>query len=253
MPFWLHALLPPLPLLGEWLSLQHSRALRDRIFNTEFGFYELGTVVLAALAAFAIIGTLKREKSSLSKSTRVFLNLFVLGAIYFAGEEISWGQTFFQWETPTGFASLNKQHETNLHNLESQYFSNKLPRNLLILASILITLRSAYLWFRSKWSPWPAAKASGILMPTAVCTVAAMGVWIPPIPRSVGIPFLPERGETQEFYIAMMLAVYAGSLFLRTSAARRPAASQIEASPPQQSVPSPMAGELASAAADGEN
>ena len=34
------------------------------------------------------------------------------------GEEISWGQRMFGWETPEPIAGLNAQGETNLHNLQ---------------------------------------------------------------------------------------------------------------------------------------
>ena len=33
------------------------------------------------------------------------------------GEEISWGQNIWSWQTPTWLASQNAQDETNLHNL----------------------------------------------------------------------------------------------------------------------------------------
>lgn len=45
---------------------------------------------------------------------------FGLLAIFFLvvfGEEISWGQRIFGWETPETLGTLNRQNETNLHNL----------------------------------------------------------------------------------------------------------------------------------------
>ena len=38
--------------------------------------------------------------------------------IFAAGEEISWGQRIFGWQTGEAMASLNSQGETNLHNLQ---------------------------------------------------------------------------------------------------------------------------------------
>lgn len=45
-----------------------------------------------------------------------FLALAVLMFVYF-GEEISWGQRIFGWETPAALKELNAQRETNIHNL----------------------------------------------------------------------------------------------------------------------------------------
>ncbi len=39
-----------------------------------------------------------------------------LGSLYIAGEEMSWGQHFFHWNTPEYWAEVNRQQETNLHN-----------------------------------------------------------------------------------------------------------------------------------------
>jgi drug/metabolite transporter (DMT)-like permease len=48
------------------------------------------------------------------------LVLFLLLAavmIFVTGEEISWGQRIFGWETPAELAEINKQDETTLHNI----------------------------------------------------------------------------------------------------------------------------------------
>ena len=39
-----------------------------------------------------------------------------LSCLYIAGEEMSWGQHFFHWNTPEYWAEVNRQEETNLHN-----------------------------------------------------------------------------------------------------------------------------------------
>ena len=47
------------------------------------------------------------------------LTVTIIGALsclYIAGEEMSWGQHFFHWNTPEYWAELNRQEETNLHN-----------------------------------------------------------------------------------------------------------------------------------------
>jgi hypothetical protein len=53
----------------------------------------------------------------------VFVLLFLFGA----GEEISWGQRVFGFQTPESLTSINRQNELTLHNLEiidsGQFFS----------------------------------------------------------------------------------------------------------------------------------
>jgi hypothetical protein len=40
-----------------------------------------------------------------------------LGALFVAGEEISWGQRIFGWGTPEALDTINHQGETNVHNI----------------------------------------------------------------------------------------------------------------------------------------
>jgi hypothetical protein len=62
----------------------------------------------------------------LPKNAKVWLLMWALACIYFAGEEASWGQWYFHWDTPESFRHLNDQQETNLHNVSS-WFDQK-PR-----------------------------------------------------------------------------------------------------------------------------
>lgn len=45
-----------------------------------------------------------------------------LGIFFLTGEEISWGQRIFGWQTSESMRAINKQGETNIHNLESVRF-----------------------------------------------------------------------------------------------------------------------------------
>lgn len=48
----------------------------------------------------------------------VFFLLLALLFLFGGGEEISWGQRIFGWETPATFQQANIQRETNIHNLK---------------------------------------------------------------------------------------------------------------------------------------
>ena len=50
--------------------------------------------------------------------TRVALAILALSGFVLAMEEISWGQRVLGFETPAGYAEINVQNETSLHNLE---------------------------------------------------------------------------------------------------------------------------------------
>ena len=50
-------------------------------------------------------------------SFRTVLSLWVFFCFVFLGEETSWFQTIFNYQTPSWMASVNKQQEFNIHNL----------------------------------------------------------------------------------------------------------------------------------------
>lgn len=93
-----------------WISGEGIRGAEDRAYEWIgfFGFFGAGV--------FSLLTLIYREKMP------KFAALYILGiGIFFivcAGEEISWGQRVFGWETPQSFADANEQGETNLHNLE---------------------------------------------------------------------------------------------------------------------------------------
>lgn len=45
--------------------------------------------------------------------------VIALGALFVAGEEISWGQRIFGWATPAELEEVNRQGESNIHNILS--------------------------------------------------------------------------------------------------------------------------------------
>ena len=60
-----------------------------------------------------------------------FIIIKILALIYFLGEEVSWGQHFFNWESPEFFENKNNQQETNLHNISNLF--DQLPRTLVLI------------------------------------------------------------------------------------------------------------------------
>ncbi len=75
---------------------------------TCFGY--VGCVVLAAIVAVR----LHRKRLRLEAGLYVLL---VLGFIFVAGEEVSWGQRILDFDGPAALVESNTQNEANLHNL----------------------------------------------------------------------------------------------------------------------------------------
>ena len=86
-------------------------------FTGEDGFAETLQVIFYLSSFFMSLIAAFRYWRSGEKLIGV-LYLGLSGALFFMiGEEISWGQRIFGWETAESFAAVNKQAETNLHNV----------------------------------------------------------------------------------------------------------------------------------------
>ena len=87
------------------------------IYAREDGFVEYGTALFLFVASFVLI---MNARSLKARGARLALGCTLFYALLFffaAGEEISWGQRIFGWETGETFQEINKQQETNVHNL----------------------------------------------------------------------------------------------------------------------------------------
>ena len=116
-----------------------------RLFAEGWGVIELAHFVIPIVACVVAIQALVATPRGTSAALRAWLAALALGCFYIAGEEHSWGQHFFGWETPEGWSAINRQDETNLHNTTS--WLNHKPRVLLnlgvLFGSILIPLALA--------------------------------------------------------------------------------------------------------------
>ncbi len=108
-------------LVGSFLSFGYAN--REAAFwaplYREDGLFEwltfYGFVVAAVLFGAAAWRSIRLGTAS-HGSQWLWLS-FALISILIAGEEISWGQRVFGWQTPDWLAEANKQNETNVHNL----------------------------------------------------------------------------------------------------------------------------------------
>ena len=103
--------------------------------NSENGVVELGQFAVIFAALIVAIWTLVSVRAHENKWLLGYIGFAALCCVYVAGEEVSWGQHFLQWNTPEYWAQLNDQEETNLHNISS--WLDQKPRIALELGVIV--------------------------------------------------------------------------------------------------------------------
>ncbi len=193
LPAWLWLWFPPLLLL----VILTIRALDPSVYSTwidgERGLIELLTPLLSAFGAVIGFRLLMRLRPSGDRLLSGWVGLLTLGCIYFAGEELSWGQHLFGWQTPEMMERINDQQETNLHNVRSG---------------------TGPTGFRIHF--WPTIDC----LPAAVLAIVVHAAEGLKDLLSVETMLLEIRhSELQELYFALFLLFYLASLSRRTDAA----------------------------------
>ncbi|MDA0821282.1 MAG: hypothetical protein O3C28_02530 [Proteobacteria bacterium] len=220
LPRWLWLWFPPILLLVIIPIKIMAPEFYRSFIDGELGLIELATPVISIIGA--IIGfKLMRIASALpSVRIRIWMLLTTLGCVYLAGEELSWGQHLVGWRTPVYLEALNDQEETNLHNISS-WFDQK-PRLLLeiwvLVGGVVWPLREligkshrAAIGTESYWF-WPSIE----LLPTALLAIL---IRLPERIKSLfdiaQLPLELRFSEPQEYYFALFLAIYLGSVYKR--------------------------------------
>jgi hypothetical protein len=170
VPVWFHALAAlwtaTMLLLGWWTPERYGALLEeDRMV-------EWSTVGLFAAAGAVGLRNAVRQR-------RVFDGLVALFCLFVAGEEFSWGQRLFGFDSPEFFLANNFQQEMTLHNLPQAVVKPKWIL-MLVLAAYGIALP---LVARARW-PWKLMTALGAtapptqLLPWFAAAIALL-VWYP--------------------------------------------------------------------------
>jgi hypothetical protein len=218
----------------------------------ELSFVEIATVVFllpASVLGFVLFVRFLRSRTLPRRQAitiAVLMLILALGALYFGGEEMSWGQSYFKWDTPESWKQINKQNETNFHNTQLDEYPpwiawiddmlNNAPRQGLLVISVLGVILPVATY---RWRKTPEARKSiwYWLIPTLplvpICLLAATSTlpeklarflregygerfW-PAYDTYVRMAFIAPGGELKEYSYGMMILFYFLSLLIRTS------------------------------------
>ena len=103
-------------------------------FASEDGLTEWWTVATYVGASAMAAATARHlRRAGLARMGSFYLVL-ATGLAFGALEEISWGQRLFGWSTPEGFAAVNVQGETTLHNIAEV---DRIENTLFLISALL--------------------------------------------------------------------------------------------------------------------
>jgi len=185
----------------------------NRALVGELGVIEHATVIFLLIAIYFFISSLVLVKSKrVPQFLSSWLIVLILGAIYFAGEELSWGQHIIGWHSPEVFQQINDQGETNLHNISAVF--DQLPRLLVTLSIAIggvilpiyritkkIYLNKSHLWY------W-------VLPTSSLLTISILVIIARPALEFLEHTFVDifSVGEFKECLIALFIMLYSVSL-----------------------------------------
>lgn len=150
-------------------------------------------------------------------SLRYYLGLWALLSFLFCGEEISWGQRWFNYETPE-FLSDNYQGEANIHNL------SRLTPRVVDHPTDLVTSQGAFyvgfftyflLFPAGMWLSSPCRRFGKWLGFPPISAALLAAIWLP-VATSFVLAKLMAFGasrealtEMRELYFALSILLYA--------------------------------------------
>ena len=171
------------------------------------------TAYITFVAGLVFIGVFRKLLHRDKKIEAWIVFLMSIGCIFFAGEEISWGQRIFGWHTEDVcplLAQYNYQNELNLHNTELLFSIRKLMDIFVIGWVVVIPLINKHI-------PFNSLKLKGIYSPLWLWPTGASCILITfPQKMSTYILELPlSLGEHKELIFAWLLLFYSISLHRR--------------------------------------
>ncbi len=214
------------------VALADPGAYRTYVRRHEHGLLEQGTVACLAPAVIMGVAVFRRRRELPAARLGWWCLAIAAGALYFGGEECSWGQNYFHWPTPDAWAKLNDQNETNLHNTSGLF--DQVPRGLLTLAAFCGVVMPIALWTRRRaWDPQTSRLAW--IVPTVAALPSGLMAVLAGVPQKLygrydgkhsvrawyaEMFFDGRHAELKEFFLAMFILMYVWSLAHRLRSMR---------------------------------
>lgn len=220
--------LPAASLLLVLLSpLALPEAMRwHRLIKSEYGVLQ-NLTVLFLLPAVVIGVMIFFRRRELPRGVGWVMLLGALAALYFAGEEVSWGQTYFRFGTPEALRAINKQREFNLHNTSNIF--NNVPRQLMLVATVVggcvlpLVLGKRLARPEVRQGPWYWLIPTWRLVPISLLAVLsnipekilrATGA-SPAVGSYLDLAVMEPGGEFKECCFALVMLLYLLSVYVR--------------------------------------
>ena len=231
-PFWwigLPAIMLALGLLVPLLGFE----IWHPLLASEWGLIEGGTVVLLVPAMVLSVRIFLRRRL-LPRGIGWLMLAGGVAALYFAGEETSWGQHYVGFETPEGLARINEQKEFNLHNIAGfGNIFNNVPRQTMMAFCIIVcvilplAVRRRFEWPRDRKSVWywliPSRQVAPVALLAAFSTTPEHIInayWRPALKTYLSMAFTDNGGEFKEFHYALVMFLYLWVVYKRVRLAR---------------------------------
>lgn len=205
---------------------------------SETGFIECTTVLFLVIGIFFGFKILKYKKA-LPPLIKPVTILFILAAIFFAGEELDWGQVWFEIDTPQKIVDINREGQFSLHKIDGhpipRFLFNVGPR---LLATLIMVIGALWpfiskklenrLWMR-QFSSTPLFPLFPTYATTPIFAFAALSTVPAKLIKSLNIESLElanylelalrkPSGELKEYAIAAAMLFYILSLYVRIKA-----------------------------------
>jgi hypothetical protein len=110
-------IVPIVALVALALTVPHPRLYHFLIDEDHVVEWSQFVAILVAAVVFAIAA--RRTQQAGRRALTVLFLLVAVGAFVVAGEEISWGQRILGFVTPDTLKDINRQGESNIHNISS--------------------------------------------------------------------------------------------------------------------------------------
>ncbi len=218
LPSWLWLWLVPSLLVAQLIIRWISPEFASERFSGESGIVENLTVIVAIPAVLLVVYILMNRQYLPARWMQVWYGFLGLACLYFAGEEASWGQHWFGWQTPEVFKQLNDQGETNFHNMSS--WLDQKPR-LIVELSALFGGAFLPMWRKYKGIVFETGSWQSLFWPSWVLLPVSLIIGLIKIPdrifssQTIPHPFNINVSETQETYVAIAFLIYLLSVSVR--------------------------------------